>query len=196
LHNKTLVASGIAMKVGYARVSTDDQKPALQTDALRKAGCEKLFTDRGVSGAAATRPQLDRCLKALDAGDVLVVWKLDRLGRNLAHLIETIEALRSRGVGFQSLSEAIDTTSAHGKLLLHVLGALAEFERSLIAERTAAGRAAAVKRGVRLGRPTKLSVQQIKHARELRASGKAVPDVAELLNVSRYTVYRATRVSS
>jgi len=178
------------MKVGYARVSTDEQNPALQIDALRKAGCDKVFTDKGVSGAAITRPQLDRCLRALKPGDVLAVWKLDRLGRNLAHLIETIEALRARGVGFQSLSEAIDTTSAQGKLLLHMLGALAEFERSLIAERTAAGRAAAAKRGVKFGRPTKLSHQQAIHARELRAGGKTVPDIAGLLGVSRYTVYR------
>src|SRR5258706_3931262 len=179
------------MKVGYARVSTDDQKPTLQTDALHATGCERIFTDKGVSGTATTRPQLDRCLTALKPGDVLVVWKLDRLGRNLAHLIETIDALRVRGVGFQSLSEAIDTTSAQGKLLLHMLGALAEFERSLIAERTTAGRAAAAKRGVRFGRAVKLNTQQAKHARELRAGGKAVPDIAGLLGVSRYTVYRS-----
>ena len=179
------------MKVGYARVSTDDQNPALQTDALRKAGCEKIFTDKGVSGVATSRPQLDRCVHALKAGDILVVWKLDRLGRSLAHLITSIEDLRKRGVGFQSLSEAIDTGSASGKLLLHVLGALAEFERSLIGERTAAGRVAARKRGVSFGRPAKLTAQQVKHACELRANGKAVPDISGLLGVSRYTVYRA-----
>lgn len=184
------------MKVGYARVSTDDQKPALQTDALHAAGCEKIFTDKGVSGAATTRPQLDRCLKVLKSGDVLVVWKLDRLGRDLAHLIETIDALRARDVGFQSLSEAIDTTSAQGKLLLHMLGALAEFERSLIAERTSAGRAAAARRGVRFGRPIKLTTRQAKHASELRGGGKAVPEIAGLLGVSRYTIYRTLKRAS
>ena len=178
------------MKVGYARASTDDQKPALQTDALRKAGCKTLFTDKGISGAAIRRPQLDRCLKQLQRGDVLVVWKLDRLGRSLSNLLELAEELRSRGIGFASLSEQIDTTTPQGTLVFHLMGALAQFERSLIAERTAAGRAAARKRGVRFGRPTKLSAQQAHHARELRDGGKAVPDIAALLNVSRYTVYR------
>jgi DNA invertase Pin-like site-specific DNA recombinase len=179
------------MRVGYARVSTDDQNPALQTDSLRKAGCKTIFTDKGVSGAAIKRPQLDRCLKALQSGDVLTVWKLDRLGRSLAHLLELADELRSRGIGFASLSEHIDTTTPQGTLVFHLMGALAQFERSLIAERTAAGRAAARKRGVRFGRPAKLSPQQTRHAMELRSDGKAVPDIASLLNVSRYTVYRA-----
>jgi DNA invertase Pin-like site-specific DNA recombinase len=179
------------MKLGYARVSTDDQTPALQTDALRTAGCGKVYTDKGVSGAATKRPQLDRCLKALKAGDVLVVWKLDRLGRNLGHLITTIDALHARGVGFQSLSEAIDTTTPQGKLMLHMLGALAEFERALIAERTTAGLAAARRRGVKFGRKPKLTPQQIEHARELREAGRPVPEIAELLGVHRVTLYRA-----
>jgi DNA invertase Pin-like site-specific DNA recombinase len=179
------------MKVGYARASTDDQKPALQIDALRKAGCKTIFTDKGVSGAAIKRPQLDRCLKALNPGDVLVVWKLDRLGRSLAHLLELADELRARGIGFASLSEHIDTTTPQGTLVFHLMGALAQFERSLITERTAAGRAAARKRGVRFGRPSKLSPQQARHAADVRAEGKAVPDIAALLNVSRYTIYRA-----
>ena len=131
------------MRLGYARVSTDDQNPNLQVDALRKAGCDKIFTDRGISGATIKRPQLDRCLKQLQRGDVLVVWKLDRLGRSLGHLIQTIDDLRTRGVGFQSLTEHIETNSAHGRLLLGLLGSLAEFERGLIAERMTAGRVAA-----------------------------------------------------
>jgi DNA invertase Pin-like site-specific DNA recombinase len=118
------------MKVGYARVS----KPALQTDALRRAGCKTIFTDKGVSGAAIKRPQLDRCLKQLQRDDVLVVWKLDRLGRSLAHLLELADELRSRGIGFASLSEHIDTTTPQGTLVFHLMGALAQFERSLIAE--------------------------------------------------------------
>jgi DNA invertase Pin-like site-specific DNA recombinase len=178
------------MRIGYARVSTADQTTRLQIDALKNAGCERIYEDK-LSGVITKRRQLDRCLKAMKAGDVLVVWKLDRLGRSLAHLIETIDALRDRGIGFTSLSEAIDTGSASGKLLLHVLGALAEFERSLIAERTAAGRAAARARGVKFGRPSKLSAQQSRHAAELRDSGKRVPEIANLLNVHPVTVYRA-----
>jgi len=184
------------MKIGYARVSTDEQKPAMQTDALRAAGCDRTFTDKGVSGIATTRPQLDRCLKALKPGDVLVVWKLDRLGRSLAHLIELIEELRRRDVGFQSLSESIDSTTPHGVLIFHVMGALAQFERSLIAERTAAGRLAALKRGVRFGRPVKLTPQQAKHARELRAGGTTIPDIAGLLGVHRGTIYRVLQRAS
>jgi DNA invertase Pin-like site-specific DNA recombinase len=178
------------MRIGYARVSTDDQTPALQLDALQRAGCEKVYTDSGVSGVAIARPQLDRCLKQLKPGDTLVVWKLDRLGRSLGHLIQTIDALCARGVGFQSVTEAIDTSTAHGKLLLHLMGALAEFERSLMAERTAAGRAAARKRGVHMGRPRKIDVVRERHARELRAKGTPVPEIAEVMGVSRWTVYR------
>ena len=179
------------MKVGYARVSTDDQTTALQIDALRGAGCEKVYQDRGFSGAATTRPQLARCLKSLQAGDMLIVWKLDRLGRSLAHLIETIDALRACSVGFASLSESIDTTTAQGMLVFHLMGALAQFERSLIAERTAAGRAAAKRRGVRFGRRRKLTDQQIAHAAKLAGDGTAVPEIANLLGVSRATAYRA-----
>jgi DNA invertase Pin-like site-specific DNA recombinase len=178
------------MKVGYARVSTEDQRPDLQIDALKKAGCDKIFTDK-VSGIVTKRPQMDRCLKALKPGDSLIVWKLDRLGRSLSHLLELAAELRSRGIGFMSLSEAIDTTTPQGTLVFHLMGALAQFERSLIAERTAAGRIAARKRGVKFGRPSKLSPQQVKHANDLRESGKAVPDIAALLGVSRYTVYRS-----
>jgi len=178
------------MRYGYARVSTDDQTPALQEDALAKAGCEKVFIDHGVSGVAIARPQLDRLLKKLQAGDVLVVWKLDRLGRSLGHLIQTIDALAARGVGFQSVTEAIDTSTAHGKLLLHLMGALAEFERSLMKERTAAGRAAARQRGVHMGRPKKIDVVRERHARELRSKGTPVPEIASVMGVSRWTIYR------
>jgi DNA invertase Pin-like site-specific DNA recombinase len=132
----------------------------------------------------------------LQRGDVLVVWKLDRLGRSLSHLLELADELRLHGIGFASLSEQIDTTTPQGTLVFHLMGALAQFERSLIAERTGAGREAARKRGVRFGRPTKLSSQQARHAMELRADGKAVPDIAALLNVSRYTVCRALNRST
>jgi len=178
------------MKIGYARVSTDEQTTALQIDALKAAKCEKVFQDRGVSGALTKRPQLDRCLKVLRPGDVLVVWRLDRLGRSLAHLIELAEDLRARGIGFCSLSEAIDTTTPQGTLVFHLMGALAQFERALLAERTAAGRTAAKKRGVKFGRPAKLTPEQVDHAAELVANGKPVAEVADLLGVHRLTIYR------
>ena len=139
------------MKIGYARVSTDDQNPDLQIAALKKAGCRRIYTDR-ISGVATRRLELDKCLADLKAGDVLTAWKLDRLGRSLSHLVALLEDLEKRGVGFRSLTEAIDTVSAMGRLLGHMIAALAEFERSLIIERTRAGITAAKRRGVKLGR--------------------------------------------
>lgn len=179
------------MLIGYARVSTLDQTPALQLDALKAAGCERVFTDEGVSGGAKKRPQLDQALAVLQPGDVLTVWKLDRLGRSLSHLIELTSDLGQRGIGFRSLSEAIDTTSPQGKLLLHMLGALAEFERSLIAERTRAGLTAAKRRGAKLGRKPKLSTEQIAHARQLIDAGESPTRVAKTIGVSPATLYRA-----
>ena len=139
------------MLVGYARVSTQDQKPELQLDALRKAGCERIFSDKA-SGAQRDRPELSAALSYMrdGAGDVLVVWKLDRLARSLKQLIETVEDLGTRGIGFRSLTEAIDTTSAGGRLTFHIFGAMAEFERSIIRERTRAGLDAARARGRRV----------------------------------------------
>jgi DNA invertase Pin-like site-specific DNA recombinase len=179
------------MLVGYARVSTTDQNPALQLDALLGAGCQRVFTDEGVSGGAKKRPQLDQALAALQPSDVLVVWRLDRLGRSLSHLIELTHDLGTRGIGFRSLSESIDTTSAQGKLVLHMLGALAEFERSLIAERTRAGLTAAKRRGAKLGRRPKLSEDQIMHAKQLIDSGESPSRVAKTIGVSPATLYRA-----
>lgn len=143
------------MMVGYARVSTDEQRPDLQIDALVKAGCEHVLIDEGISGARESRPALDRALGQLRPGDVLVTWKLDRLGRSLSHLIQVVTALEAKQVALRSLSEAIDTGTAAGRLLFHVMGALAEFERSLISERTKAGLAAARARGRHPGRPRK-----------------------------------------
>lgn len=143
------------MMVGYARVSTEEQNLDLQVDALTRAGCERIFQDRGVSGALASRPALDKAIERLQPGDTLVTWKLDRLGRSLSHLIHVVTSLEGKGVAFRSLSEAIDTGTASGRLLFHVMGALAEFERSLISERTKAGMAAARARGKVLGRPIK-----------------------------------------
>lgn len=179
------------MKLGYARVSTDDQNPALQLDALKAAGCERIYTDKGQSGALRSRPQLDKCLAALQPGDVLTVWKLDRLGRSLPHLVAVLGDLQGRGVGFLSLTEAIDTGSAAGRLLGHVFGALAEFERALLVERTRAGITAAKRRGVKLGRKPALSPEQVAHARKLIEAGDSPGHVARLLGVARSTLYKA-----
>jgi DNA invertase Pin-like site-specific DNA recombinase len=179
------------MKYGYARVSTDDQNPALQLAALKKAGCKTVFKDEGISGATTKRPALSRCLKALAAGDTLIVWKMDRLGRSLSDLIGMLDKLRERGVRFQSLTEAIDTETPTGRAMWQMIGVLAELEKSLITERTRAGVKAAQSRGVKFGRKPKLSVQQIAHARKLIDQGEPVPQVAALLSVDRATVYRA-----
>ena len=176
--------------IGYARVSTGEQDTALQLDALRKAGCERLFEDKA-SGMKTDRLGLAEAIRYVRDGDTLTVWKLDRLGRSLSHLIQLTSELAGRGVGFRSLSEAIDTTSAHGKLLLHMLGALAEFERSLITERTRAGLAAAKRRGVKVGRKPKLSPAQVKHAAKLIAGGERGDEVAKTMQVGKSTLYRA-----
>ncbi len=179
------------MLIGYARVSTADQTVALQEDALRQAGCARLFTDT-LSGSTVQRPGLTEALDHLRAGDVLVVWKLDRLGRSLPHLISVIQQLQAHGIGFRSLSEQMDTTTAGGQLIFHIFGALAEFERALIRERTQAGLAAARSRGRVGGRHPKLTRDQIEMARQLLATRSAA-EVAEALHVSRATVYRAIR---
>src|SRR3954464_12002284 len=148
------------MLIGYARVSTDDQNLDLQRDALKKAQCEQIFTDT-VSGTKARRPGLEEALSHLRARDTLVVWRLDRLGRSLRHLIDTVTDLQERGIGFKSLQENIDTTTSGGKLVFHIFGALAEFEREIIRERTQAGLQAAWARGRNGGRPQKLTDKQV-----------------------------------
>lgn len=184
------------MKIGYARVSTDEQSLDLQRHALEVAGCAVVYEDRGISGAAADRPGLAAALARLRPGDVLVVWKLDRLGRSLFKLIEFLDGLGRTGAGFASLSEAIDTTTAGGRLVFHMLGALSEFERSLIAERTKAGMAAAKRRGQHVGRPHKLSPQQLAKARAMLASGAETrARVASLLGVDEKTLRRALAAS-
>ena len=184
------------MKIGYARVSTDDQNTDLQLDTLKAAGCEKIFTDKGISGAVQQRPELDKALAQAGPDDVLMVWKLDRLGRSLPHLIEIITRLADRKAGFCSISEAIDTTTAGGKLVFHIIGALAEFERSMISERTKAGLEAAKRRGKRLGRKPKLKPEQIDHARNMVDTGQeTVTGMAEIYGVSRVTLHRALRAS-
>jgi DNA invertase Pin-like site-specific DNA recombinase len=178
------------MLVGYARVSTGEQNLDLQTDSLRESGCERLFTDIG-SGARSDREGLREIFEFLRKGDTLVVWKLDRLGRSLKHLIELVAKLDQQGIGFRSLQENIDTTTSGGKLVFHVFGALAEFERDIIRERTQAGLAAARSRGRRGGRPKAMSEQQLIMARTLLNDPKTtVSEVCLTLGVSRSTLYR------
>lgn len=179
-----------AMKYGYARVLTDDQTPALQLAALKKAGCKTLFKDEGLSGATTKRPALLRCLKKLECGDTLIVWKLDRLGRSLRDLISMLDDLKRRGIKFRSLTEAIDTDTPTGRAMWQMIGVLAELERSLISERTRAGVKAAKGRDVKFGRKPKLSRQQIDHARKLIGEGERRADIDALLNVDRTTLYR------
>lgn len=180
------------MKIGYARISTADQNARMQRDALKAAGCEKITTEQ-VSGSSPSRPKLEKLLRSIKKGDVLTVWRLDRLGRSLPHLIEVVRDLEAKGAGFRSLSENIDTTTAGGRLIFHLMGALAEFERSLIVERTQAGLAAARKRGVKVGRPRSLTLAQVKHAKKLLSSGEAPSAVSGSLKVDRSTLYRALK---
>jgi len=178
------------MKIGYCRVSTDDQNPDLQLTALKRAGCRRLFTDKA-TGAHIKRPELGKCLKTLKAGDTLIVWKLDRLGRSLHDLIGLLDDLKTRGVAFRSVTESIDTTTPTGRAMWQMVGILAELERSLIQERTKAGRTAAQARGVKMGRKPLLTAQQVAHARKLIEQGEHHNTVARSLGVSRRTLYRA-----
>jgi DNA invertase Pin-like site-specific DNA recombinase len=178
------------MLIGYARVSTVDQNLALQRDALTEAGCAKIFIEQ-MSGAVTDRPALHDALEFARSGDTLIVWKLDRLARSMKQLIETVETLRVRGIGFRSLTEALDTTTAQGRLVFHMFGALAEFERSLIRERTQAGLAAARRAGRTGGRPPKLTDDDIEAAKALLANPDiGVTQIAHRLGVSPATLYR------
>ena len=176
--------------VGYARVSTLDQKPELQLDALKTNGCAKLFVERA-SGAKEERPQLLAALDYLRPGDTLVVWKLDRLARSMKQLIETVDELKARGIGFRSLTEAIDATTAAGELFFHIFGALAQFERSVIRERTNAGLKAALARGRKGGRRPKVKPDDIRAALALlRDPQISVRGAAKRLGISVSTLYR------
>ena len=181
------------MYIGYARVSTPDQSLALQTDALQAAGCERLFTDT-ISGARVERPGLAAALSTCRPGDTLVVWKLDRLGRSLPHLVETVRDLAARGVGFKSVQEQLDTTTSGGKLIFHVFAALAEFERDLIRERTNAGLAAARARGRKGGRPKGVDLKKQKAALALKkGSTHSVREICAIVGISRNTYYKYTQ---
>jgi DNA invertase Pin-like site-specific DNA recombinase len=180
------------MKIGYCRVSTDDQNPDLQLTALKRAGCKRIFTDKA-SGATTKRPELAKCLKALNDGDILIVWKLDRLGRSLRDLITMLDDLKSGGIAFRSVTEAINTTTPTGRAMWQMIGILAELERSLISERTKAGRAAAISRGVKMGRKRSLSAQQVEHARKLIEGGEHPTIVSKSYKCSVSTLYRALK---
>lgn len=180
--------------IGYARVSTQDQDLSLQRDALTEADCQVIYEEK-VGSAKAERPELEQCLKALRAGDTLVVWRMDRLGRSLKDLVDIVTSLEARGVGFESLTESIETRTPSGKLMFHVFGALAEFERNLIRERTMAGLAAARARGRIGGRKQKLTEQQKTEIRTLLANPDIqVNDVAARYGISRTTLYRSVGV--
>jgi len=179
------------MIIGYARVSTSEQDTSLQLDALHSAGCERIYQE-SKSGKTKDRPELTRCIDALREGDTLIVWRLDRLGRSLKDLVEIIAALEERNIGFKSLNEAIDTTNAGGKLIFHIFAALAEFERSLIQERTKAGLAAARARGRKGGRPKKLTSDQIRKAKAMLSDPEMTKtEVAKHFGVSRVTLNTA-----
>lgn len=178
--------------IGYARVSTAEQDAALQRDRLAAAGCKVIFDDVA-SGAKTDRPGLTAALAHLREGDVLVVWKLDRLGRSLRHLVDTVTALEARGIGLRSLTEAIDTTTPGGRLIFHVFGALGQFERDLIRERTRAGLDAAAARGRKGGRRPVLTAEKIARAKALVAEGLTVTEAAGRLKVSKSTLYNRLR---
>jgi DNA invertase Pin-like site-specific DNA recombinase len=177
-------------KIGYARISTTDQELHLQNDELEKVGCKKIFKDT-ISGAKSEREGLTDCLNYLREGDTLVVWKLDRLGRSLKDLIAQITKLEELGVGFYSITENIDTTTAGGKLVFHIFGAMAEFERNLISERTKAGLEAARKRGRKGGRRRKLTDDQVEAMKKIyNEKEKSLQEIGEIFGVSKGTVYK------
>jgi DNA invertase Pin-like site-specific DNA recombinase len=182
------------MLIGYARVSTHEQTLALQQDALQKAGCTKLFTDTA-SGAQTERQGLAAALSYVRKGDTLVVWRLDRLGRSLPHLIATMTDLLERGSGFKGLTENIDTTTSGGKLIFHIFGALAEFERNLIKERTQAGLVAARARGKTGGRPKALTAGQLTVARDLYEKRHPIAEICRTLKISKATLYRSIKTA-
>ncbi|KWT91742.1 MULTISPECIES: recombinase family protein [unclassified Variovorax] len=181
------------MKIGYARVSTEDQSLDAQRAQLRLVGCARVFSEK-LTGRTRNRPALIRALASLKAGDTLVVWKLDRLGRSVKNLVDTLQELEARGVRFCSISDGIDTGTPSGRLMFHLLGAIAEFEASLIAERTRLGMEDARRKGQHLGRPRRLRPHQVRQARRLRYEENLSPgDIARKLNVGRTTVWRAIR---
>jgi len=181
------------MKIGYARVSTHDQNLDLQKDALEKAGCEKIFVDE-ISGTVAKREGLEKAKEILRKVDMLIVWRLDRLGRSIRDLIDWVTLLEEEGIGFKSLQESIDTTTSSGKLVFHIFAALAEFERNLIRERTNAGLASARARGKLGGRKKSLSIKERKRAVEMhKRKNHTVQHICEMMNITKPTLYAYIR---
>lgn len=179
------------MNIGYARVSTQEQRPELQIDALTKAGCDSIYSDCA-SGATSHRVQLDLMMDTVVDGDVVVVWKLDRLGRSVANLVDLVEKLGAKGVGFRSLTENMDTTSAGGTLIFNVFAAVAQFERDLIRERTMAGLQAARVRGRKGGRPSVLDKDTVQRVHALRhVQGRSVNEIVATMGIGRTSVYKA-----
>lgn len=176
-------------RIGYARVSSIDQNPQLQIDALTAAGVERVFVEHA-SGAKADRPELERALDYVRSGDTLIVWKLDRLGRSLPHLVKTAERLKTTGVEFVSLTEAIDSTTPHGRMLFGLLAALAQFERELVQERVRAGVAAARANGRKGGRPVALTAEKRRAVAEMLTEGRSQTEIARTVGVSRWTIRR------
>jgi DNA invertase Pin-like site-specific DNA recombinase len=184
------------MNIGYARVSTPEQELQLQEDALIAANCKKIYTDT-ISGVTTKRPGLDQALSYAREGDTIIVWRLDRLGRSVQHLIQTVKDLEERNIGFRSLQENIDTTTSGGKLVFHIFGALAEFERDLIKERTMAGLKAARARGRHGGRPQLLTEQQIKRALELYKEGNStISEICKIYKISSKSFYNYVKKAS
>lgn len=183
------------MKIGYARVSTAGQDTALQIDALKNASCESIYEETA-SGAKVGRTELEQCLKSLRRDDILVVWKLDRLGRSLQHLLQIINNLEERGVGFISLTESINTTTSTGKLIFNIFSSLAEFERALIKDRVIAGLESARKKGRVGGRPLALNEKQLQLAIAMFNGGALKSDIAKHFNVSRQTIYSVLKESN
>lgn len=191
LDKKETTDTNRQITIGYARVSTEEQSLDLQLHALKKAGCDEIFSDHGESGRAFDRPALRKALRSARQGDVIVVWRLDRLGRSLLKLVELVEALGKRGVEFRSMNENIDTSSPGGRLIFHIMAALAEFERNLISERTRAGLEAARERGSKLGRRPRLSPSEVRRAKRMIGKGTAIREVARLLKVDPRTLRRS-----
>ncbi len=182
------------LKIGYARVSTNDQNLENQIALLTEAGCENIFEEK-ISGAKKSRPELENLLSRIREGDTLVVCKLDRLARSTHHLLEIVEILREKKAAFYSLGEPwADTTTSAGKMIMTVFAGIAEFERDLIRERTSVGREAAMKKGIKFGRPRSLSPEQRELILKLREEGKSVTELARTFNVDRSTIYRLSRV--
>jgi DNA invertase Pin-like site-specific DNA recombinase len=177
-------------RIGYGRVSTRDQNPDSQRDALAEAGCDRMFIDHGRSGKLASRPELDKCMKALQPGDTLVITRLSRAARSLRNLLVLTEELRERDIGLRVLKQDIDTTTPTGRLIFHILAAIDEFQRELIVENTNEGIEAAKARGRKGGRPAGLDPRRVRAAREMFDKGETVAEIAKVLKVSRATVYR------